>query len=82
MQYLYDDEYDTHREDIFMAQIAAEIRRGNVKYPKKVNIKDFLKPFMKPEKKISKKKMTKEEATAKSKAIWFNLVGYKDGSNS
>jgi hypothetical protein len=31
-----------HREDAYWAQIAAEIRRANVKEPQKVKVEDFL----------------------------------------
>jgi hypothetical protein len=69
-----------HREDYFLAQIAAEIRRSFVKNPSKVGIIDFLIKFVFGEKdKKEKDKMDKdlEEYTKKSKASWLGFLGIK-----
>ena len=72
---VYLDEEETngfHREDYYLANIAAEIRRSYVKDPEKVVMKSFLMKFKKREK---KPKMTKEEATKRSKMFWGALLG-------
>lgn len=79
-----------HREDYYLAQIAAEVRRSIVKRPQDVDVKDFLLSFV-PEKKrgngeaenpslIGKKKdgiplQTSESRLQKSKNYWFALLG-------
>lgn len=62
-----------HREDYYLAQIAAEIRRSLVKNPKEVDIKSFLLHFT--QKKEKEKDDSIQTKTAKSKAFWFTLVG-------
>lgn len=73
--YLDDEEENRfHREDYYLAQIAAEIRRSYVKDPRSVKIESFL---MKFERKVKpkKSKMTMKERTKKAKAYWSALMG-------
>lgn len=56
-------ELDT-KEDYYLAQIAAEIRRANVKNPNTIKIKDFL----------IKYRSASEEKTAKSKSAWAKAL--------
>lgn len=54
-------EEDRHtKSDYYMAQVAAEIRRSNVKNPRKVRVQDFL---LKSDPVIAKK-------SADSKKVW------------
>ena len=64
------------REDIYAAQIAAEIRRGNVKHPRKVKTKDFILKFQIGPK---KDKRSFVERLAASKRYWLGLVGFGKG---
>lgn len=75
MIFLNDEERRATKQDLYLAQIAAEIRRANSK--KNVSVKDLLLKFTK------KKKLTKEQATAASKSRWFGFLGLdKDGNKS
>ena len=47
MAYLEQDQTDHRREDYYMAQVAAEIRRGNSKKPQKIRVDDFLLKYSK-----------------------------------
>lgn len=61
-----EEERDT-KQDYYLAQIAAEVRRGQVKHPNKIHVKDFL-----------VKMVTQAQAkAAKSKQIWAGAVGIK-----
>ena len=62
-----------HREDFYMAQLAAEIRRGYVKNPNKPKVEDFLITF--GMKDVYKK--TVKEATRDSKSFWNSLLAVK-----
>jgi len=73
MEYLEGKINAFHREDYFLAQIAAEIRRSFVKNPKKVKLDDFLLKF-KDKTKTARKKMTKEERTKIAKSFWSALT--------
>lgn len=59
------------KEDFYLAQIAAEIRKTIVKHPEKVSIKSFLMKFARKEK--EKKKETKIEASKRMKSF-FGIV--------
>ena len=71
-----------HREDYYLAMIAAEIRRTIAKEPKKVDIADFILNFKADDKK-EKKKLDQEDIdriakrTVKSKAFWLGSLGIK-----
>lgn len=63
-EYLDQEMDKPKRSDYMLAQIAAEVRRGLVKDPKKVSLKDFLHPvkfvrhIVKKEKPVSAKTQT------------------------
>jgi hypothetical protein len=67
-----------HRQDYYLAQIAAEIRMGHVQNPGRVKIQDFLIRFTRPEK--QSEVLTEEQKKnrlAKSKAMWCGLAKAK-----
>lgn len=57
---------------LYLAQIAAEIRRSCVKDPARVKVSDFVYTTQKPK---PAQKMNKETFTAVSKAKWMAVVG-------
>ena len=63
-----------HREDHYLAQIAAEFRRANVKDPRKVRITDLILSFKAKEKTVAKKISVKMLA-AQERSFWFQAVG-------
>lgn len=71
MEYLEMEVNAFHREDYYLAQIAAEMRRSFVKNPKKVKLDDFLLKF---KNKVIRKGMTKEERTKIAKSFWGALT--------
>lgn len=74
MQFLDAEVNGFHREDHYMAQIAAEIRRGLLKpgAGRRVKVQDFILKFTK-----AKEKKRKPPSMAESKAFWFAAVGLK-----
>jgi len=64
-----------HREDYYLAQIAAEIRRGNVKQPRQIRVKDFILEF-KREKVRDTRGLSLEDRTSISKRFWKAVVGF------
>jgi len=74
--YLDDEEINGFcREDYYLANIAAEIRRSYVKEPMRVKLEDFLMKFRSDSKlRKPKKKMNIEERTKKAKAFWGALL--------
>lgn len=60
------------REDVYQMQVACEVRRGYVKNPRRVNLKDFFLDFGVERK---KPKLTKEQAARVSKARWVGMMG-------
>lgn len=75
MIYLEEEINGFHREDYYLAQIAAEIRKGQVKNPKKVKVKDMILQFS-IGRKQKKTPMDKEESINRSKAFWFGGLGF------
>jgi len=73
MAFLDADENGFHRENYYMAQIAAEIRRTHLKSAdaKRVKTKDFILQFTKAKKQPAVPRM------ASSKAFWLAIVGIK-----
>lgn len=69
--YLNEEINSFHREDFYLAQIAAEIRRSWINNPKEVKLNSFLMKFGKSK----PKKLSIEEKTRRSKRFWSNLVG-------
>ena len=79
MEYLKSEEErkfkEPNKQDLYMAQIAAEVRRGVVQHPEKVQLKDFLFDFDNAKAKKDMPAVTKEEETQISKACWFGALG-------
>jgi len=74
--YLEDEETNrVHREDYYLANIAAEIRRSYVKDPAKVRLESFLMKFTKKDE-SEKPKMTKKERTKRAKTFWMTLLKF------
>lgn len=67
LTFLGKEEERETKQDYYLAQIAAEVRRGQVKSPKSVKTKDFLLQM--------KKSDAPDKAT--SKAIWAGALGVK-----
>lgn len=58
----------TGKDELYLAQIAAEVRRGYVKHPRTVKTKDFiLKPQAKP-----------PSTASGSKAVWLKALNIKE----
>ncbi len=70
--YLNEDVNAFHREDYFLASIAAEVRCSYVKEPKRVKLSDFLIKF---KEKVKRKKVSIKERTKRSKAFWGTITG-------
>ena len=66
-----EEPYGLRREEYYLAQIAAEVRRGIAKHPKKVHMKDFILDF-------EKKKVEDQDSTKRSKQFWFAFAGIKE----
>jgi len=67
------------KEDYYLANIAAEMRRSYVKHPERVKIESFLMKF-KNVGQVSKPKTkkSKKERTKKAKAFWCGFLGIKN----
>jgi hypothetical protein len=74
MKYLDEEPNHFHREDYYMAQIASEIRKGNVKHPSHVKTKNFLIPF----KMATKASLTNADRLGQSKAYWLGRCGIEE----
>ena len=77
-----EEELRHSKQDHYLAQIAAEIRKTKVKNPNKVTLKDFLLKFkFRPtQSKKPSKPLTEEEKRKRlaiSKAAWLSSVGIK-----
>jgi len=73
-RYLDDDVNAFHREDHYMAQIAAEVRRGHDKHPEKVMITDHILEF----ERVKDAAEEAEEFDVKhSKDFWYAALGIK-----
>jgi len=69
--YLDDEEINGfHREDYYLANIAAEVRRSYIKDPTKVRTESFLMKFKKKDEIERPVKMTREERTKRAKSFW------------
>ena len=75
-EYLGKEFMVARREDYYLAQIAAEIRRTISKYPKKIKLQDFLLKF-KNKKRDKMSELDLKEKTRRSKSFWKALVGIK-----
>lgn len=75
--FLEEEEYRLTKSDMYLAQIAAEVRRTVSK--KSVSIKQLILKWTK----TPAKKQTREQAAASAKNKWFGILGLnKDGSNT
>ncbi len=54
------------KQDYYLAQIAAEVRRGQVKHPRQVKLSDFLMRETDP---------VQDDLAKKSKQAWLAAVG-------
>jgi len=64
------------RQDFYLAQIAAQIQRGQVKNPSSVTIQRKLLRFT-----FKERPKSKEVAIQRSKAYWKALTGIESGKN-
>jgi hypothetical protein len=74
-EYLRAEESETKQEHYYLAQIAAEVRRGIEKKPKSVKLEQFLLKFER--RKIESRPLTEEEKqkrAEKSKSTWLAYV--------
>lgn len=75
--YLEEDVKGFHREDYYLAQIAAEVRRGIVTDPKKVEVTQFLIDFS-PAAAVEVVDGAKEKRVRESKGFWLVGMGIKE----
>ena len=69
------DVNEFHRNDYYMAQIAAEIRRSNSTKPERIKTSDFILEFdMSPEKE-EPEEISPEESLRRKKAYWMAPYG-------
>ncbi len=69
--FLNKEEERQTKQDYYLAQIAAEIRRGQVKSPRSIKVKDFLVQV------TTAVTPQQEKKAAKSKSFWMGLAGVK-----
>jgi len=62
-----------HRENYYLAQIAAEVRRTNSRKPQSVKVEDFVLKFTTGEQKASGTPLQS------SKSAWLGMFGIKSG---
>jgi len=74
LTFLRREEERNTKQDIYLAQIAAEIRRGLVKNPKSVKTKDFLMNKTDAPTKV-------EKPPSKSKSAWMRSLNMKIGGS-
>lgn len=72
VRYLELEVNDFDRQDYYLAQIAAEIRRGNAKYPRQIKVEDFVLKFK------TESEIRKNPTMAEAKAFFFTAVGLRD----
>ena len=80
MEYLDKEDRKHQKSDYYMAQIAAEIRRGieaQKEHPRPVKVEDFLVKYEDEveSKKPKSKEVSKTEKIASSKKAWFTVTG-------
>lgn len=69
--FLNKEEERQTKQDYYLAQIAAEIRRGQVKSPRSIKVKDFLVQV------TTAATPQQEKKTERSKSFWMGLAGVK-----
>ena len=60
------------REDWYLMQVAAEMRRTRVKSPQDVKLADMRLKIDRPKEAVP---VTREDAAARSKSHWFGMLG-------
>lgn len=64
-----------HRENYYLAQIAAEVRRGHVKDPGKVKIDDLILKFENKDPNLRVDDLSPDDRMARSKSFWLATLG-------
>jgi len=81
IEFLNKEEKNHSKQEYYLAQIAAEVRRGNAKNPRRVRVEDFLLEFK--EQIVNQEKEVDVETLVEShKRFWLTSLGLKsDGSS-
>ena len=86
MVFLEQEKNIVTKQDIYLAQIAAEIRRSFVKNPETIKIEHFIRKFEtifdekgvpKEELEVEVEERPKEVVETKSKSAWLKFLGIK-----
>jgi hypothetical protein len=76
MAYLDLEMHQTKKEDYYLAQVAAEVRRSFVKSPQSVHVKDFILSFTRAERSsLGGGSPAMEDPTQRSKNYWSAVLG-------
>lgn len=76
MAYLDLEMHQTKKEDYYLAQVAAEVRRSFVKSPQSVHVKDFILSFTRAERSSpGGDSPVIEDPTQRSKNYWNAVLG-------
>lgn len=79
MAYLDLEMHQTKKEDYYLAQVAAEVRRSFVKSPQSVHVKDFILSFTQTKKSVpvGEQSPEVEDSLQRSKDFWHSVLGIK-----
>jgi hypothetical protein len=76
MAFLDLERNQTSKEDYYLAQVAAEVRRSFVKSPQSVHVKDFILSFTRAERSsLGGGSPAMEDPTQRSKNYWSAVLG-------
>lgn len=78
MAFLDLERNQTSKEDYYLAQVAAEVRRSFVKSPQSVHVKDFILSFTRAERSSpggGSPAMEDQDPTQRSKNYWSAVLG-------
>lgn len=76
MAFLDLERNQTNKEDYYLAQVAAEVRRSFVKSPQSVHVKDFILSFTRAERSSpGEGPPAMEDSTQRSKNYWSAVLG-------
>lgn len=76
MAYLDLEMHQTKKEDYYLAQVAAEVRRSFVKSPQSVHVKDFILSFTRAERSsLGGGSPAMEDPIQRSKNYWSAVLG-------
>jgi len=75
MEYLESELKEFQKQDYYLAQIAAEVRRANVKNPKAVKLSDFLLSFTHEKKAEKAIEEDAKKGIERMKQFWNSVVG-------